>query len=143
MEIVLLTLACAVFYSIFAIFAGLAGGKIDDWLASVMYNGIGTVVPLAVYWASSSRGKTTWRGVLLAGIAGIGIMLFSVVLARIYTRGGNLSFVVPALYGGAIVLSSAFGWLVLKERVSSLQAAGLAFVVAGIACIVVSKLQKV
>ncbi|WP_394846107.1 EamA family transporter [Pendulispora brunnea] len=143
MEIVLLTLACAVFYSIFAIFAGLAGGKIDDWLASVFYNGVGTVVPLIVYWASSDRGKTTWRGALLAGVAGVGIMLFSVVLARIYTRGGNLSFVVPALYGGAIVLSSLFGWLVLKERVSSLQAAGLAFIVAGIACIVVAKLQKV
>lgn len=59
MPIIALILICAIFYSAFEIFAGLAGGKVDGWLAAVLYNGIGTVIPLIVYFASTVKGKTT------------------------------------------------------------------------------------
>ncbi|MDB5186160.1 MAG: hypothetical protein JWL85_683 [Candidatus Saccharibacteria bacterium] len=141
MEIALLTLLGALFYSMFIIFAGLSGGKINDWLAAVMFNGIGSLVPLAIYLASSAKGKTTWKGVVYAGIAGVGIMLFSIVLARIFSRGGNISFVAPAIYGTVIMLTSAFGWLVLKEKVTGLQGLGLALILVGVICVIAAKLR--
>jgi uncharacterized membrane protein len=140
MEVVILTAVCALFYALFAICAGMAGGSIDNWLASVLYNGVGTVVPLIVYLCGAGTGKTTWKGATWATVAGVGVMLFSVVLARIYNRGGNVSFMVPALYGGAILITSTFGWIVLRERVTWLGGAGLALILLGIACIVTAQL---
>lgn len=141
MPLVVLILSCTLFYALFEIFAGLAGGKVDNWLAAILYNGIGTVIPLLAYLISKSKGKTTAGGIVFAGLAGVAILLFSVVLARIFNRGGNLAYVIPIVYGGAIVLSSLFGWLCLKEKVTGLQALGLVFVVAGVACVVISKLK--
>jgi uncharacterized membrane protein len=141
MSLITLILCCTLFYSLFEIFAGLAGGKVDNWLAAILYNGIGTVIPIGIYFISKSKGKTTPSGIVFAGLAGIAILLFSVILARIFNRGGNLAYVIPVVYGGAIVLSSLFGWLCLKEKVSSLQALGLIFVVIGVTCVVVSKLK--
>lgn len=141
MEVFILIILCAIFYTVFEVFAGLAGGKVNDWLAAVLYNGIGTVVPLAVYFASSAKGKTTWKGVLYASLAGVGIMLFSVLLARVFNKGGNLSYVIPAIYGTAIVMSALFGFLFLKEKLALLQVIGLAFVVVGVSFIVIAKLK--
>ena len=142
MPLVALILICTLFYALFEIFAGLAGGKVDEWLAAVLYNGIGTIVPLVVYFISKGRSRSTTSGIVFAALAGVGILLFSVVLARIFNRGGNLAYVIPVVYGGAIVLSSIFGWLCLKEKVSGLQAFGLALVVAGVACVVAARLKS-
>jgi uncharacterized membrane protein len=141
MQLLVLIVLCSIFYACFEIFAALAGGKVNGWLAAVLYNGIGTVIPLVVYFASKAKGKTSWRGIIYAGLAGIAIMLFSVLLARIFNKGGNLAYVIPAIYGIAILLSSLFGWLLLKEKVSGLQAAGLGLIMAGVVCVVVAKLK--
>jgi uncharacterized membrane protein len=140
MQLVGLILISAVFYSMFVIFAGLSGGKINQWLASVMFNGIGTFIPLVIY-SATSKGKTTSRGIIYALLAGVSIMIFSVLLSRIFNKGGNLSFVIPALYGTAIVLSGSFGWLFLKEKMSGLQVLGFVLVIIGVGCIVAAKLK--
>lgn len=137
-----LLLVCSLFYALYEVFASLAGGRIDEWLAAVLYNGIGTVIPLVVYFAAHAKGKTTTRGIFFATLAGVMIMLFSVFLARIFNKGGNLGYVVPTIYGIAILLSSLFGWLVLKQKVSSLQLVGLGLVLVGVACIVFAKLKN-
>ena len=139
---IILTVLATIFYSMFVIFAGLAGGKINNWLAVVMYNAIATIIPLGIYLFTSAKGgKTTFRGIIYAGIAGIGVLVFSLLLAKIFSKGGNLGFVIPTIYGSAIVLTTAFGWLFLKEKVSSLQAAGLVLVVVGVAVIIFAKLK--
>lgn len=126
----------------FVIFAGLAGGKINSWLAVVMYNAIATIIPLAIYlFTSAKESKTTLKGVIFAGLAGIGVLIFSLLLARIFNKGGNLGFVIPTIYGSTIVLTTGFGWLFLKEKVSSLQAAGLVLVIIGVAVIIFAKLR--
>jgi uncharacterized membrane protein len=141
MNVLALTIICALFYAGFAVFANLAGDRVNSWLATTLYNAIGTVVPLVIYLASAAKGKTTSRGILFASLAGVCIMLFSVLLARVFAKGGNLGFVIPVVYGGAILLSSLFGWLVLKNKVSNLQLGGLAFLLVGIALIVVAKVR--
>ena len=142
MQLIILTVLATIFYCMFVIFAGLAGGKINSWLAVVMYNAIATIIPLAIYlFTSAKESKTTLKGIIFAGLAGIGIMIFSILLAKIFNKGGNLGFVVPTIYGSAIVLTTGFGWLFLKEKVSGLQAAGLALVVVGVAMIIFAKLK--
>jgi uncharacterized membrane protein len=135
-EVAVLTFVCAILYALFIIGAAMGGSNTDKWLASVLYNGIGTVVPLVVYLAAGSRGTTTWRGVGWSSLAGLGVMLFSVVLARVYQQGGTVSFVVPVVYGGAILLSAVFGWLVLGEKPPVGTIVGLGLILLGIACIV-------
>ena len=141
MQTVILIALCAVFYALFEVFAGLAGGKIKDWLAAVLYNCIGTVIPLVVYLSTKAEGKSTARGIIYASLAGVGIMLFSVLLARLFNRGGNLSYVIPTIYGTAIVLSSLFGYLFLKEKVGNLQLVGLCLIIAGVLCVILSKVR--
>ena len=139
MQLIILTVLATIFYSVFVIFAGLAGGKINSWLAVVMYNAIATIIPLAIYlFTSAKESKTTLRGIIYAGI---GVLVFSLLLARIFNRGGNLGFVIPTIYGSAIVLTTGFGWLFLKEKVTGLQTAGLALVVIGVAVIIFAKLK--
>lgn len=139
---IILTVLATIFYSMFVIFAGLSGGKLNSWLAVVLYNITGTLVPLAIYLFTSTKdSKTTLRGVIYASLAGVGIMIFSILLARIFSKGGNLGFVIPTIYGGAIVISSSFGWLYMKEKVTGLQAAGLALVVIGVAIVIFAKLK--
>jgi len=143
MPIIALILICAIFYSAFEIFAGLAGGKVDGWLAAVLYNGIGTVIPLIVYFAATVKGKTTLRGIIYASLAGISIMLFSVLLANVFNKGGNLAYVIPVIYGIAIVISSVFGLLFLKDKVTSLEIIGLVLVIVGVTCVALSKYKLV
>jgi uncharacterized membrane protein len=125
----------------YEIFAALAGGKVDSWLAAILYNSFGAVIPAFVYFLSRTKGKTTISGIIFAALAGIAILLFSLLLARIFNKGGNLSYVIPLIYGGAIIISSLFGWLFLKDKISVLQGAGLCLIAIGVACVVMAKLK--
>jgi drug/metabolite transporter (DMT)-like permease len=50
----------------------------------------------------------------------------------IYGRGGQLSFVVPAVYGGAIAITAVVGWTILGDVFSWSHLAGVAGIVIGI-----------
>ena len=141
MQLAILIALGALFYAGFQIFAALAGGKIDNWLAVVLYNGLSAVLALSLYVSLRAKGKTTFQGIMLATLAGVSILAFSVVLARIFSKGGNLAYVIPTMYGSAIVLSSLFGWWMLKEQLNILQAIGLGLVVLGVLCVIISKLK--
>ena len=139
MPIIILLALCTLCYAAFEVFAGLAGNRVNSWLAAVLYNGIGTFVPLIIYLSLSHKGKTTVKGIVFAGLAGVAIMLFSLGLARVFARGGELNYVIPVIYGGAIVLSSLYGIFILKEKSGILQSLGLLLVVGGIGCIVLAQ----
>ena len=141
MQAVILTITCGLLYTSFGVFAGLAGDRIDSWLAAALYNAIGTLVPLGIFLLSSARKTVTWQGLLYANLAGVSIMLFSILLARLFSMGGNVAFTLPAVYGGVIVFGACFGWLVLSERISLLQLLGVVLVAAGVVCVVVGKLR--
>lgn len=138
MPLIALILICSLFYAGFEILASLAGGRINDWLAAVLYNGIGTVIPLVVYFLTA-KGKTTWKGIAFASLAGVAIMLFSVLLAHIFNRHGNLSYVIPVIYGVAIVISSLYGILVAKDKTTTLELLGILLVIVGVGFIAFSK----
>jgi transporter family protein len=122
-------------YALFGIFNAQAGGRIDAAVSSAIFNGLAALIALAVVVGQrlSDESPVVLRasGVVYSVLAGIAVGAFSIVLIRIYGRGGQLSFVFPTIYGGAIALAAIIGWLVLRDEVSVLRVAAVCLIVAG------------
>jgi drug/metabolite transporter (DMT)-like permease len=145
MPLIVLIILATILYTLFDIFASRAGNRIDASLSSVIFNGLGAILPLAIYvFYKFSKGAkliaTTSSGIIYSVLAGIAIASFSVLLIKIFEKGG-LAYIIPLIYGGTVVLASLTGWLIFKESVSGLQILGIAVVVIGIGLIVFSKMQ--
>ena len=145
MSLIVLIILATVLYTLFGIFASKASNRIDASLSSVIFNGLGAILPLIIYvFYKFSKGAkliaTTSSGIIYSVFAGVAIALFSILLIKIFEKGG-LAYVVPLIYGGTVALASLTGWLIFKESVSGLQILGIAVVVVGIGLIVFSKMQ--
>jgi uncharacterized membrane protein len=132
---VLLILATLV-YAAFGIFASQAGGRIDAKLSSGILNGIGAILPLAIWQLQRmTRGgliASSPSGVVFSILAGLAVGAFSIVLVTLYARGGELSFVFPVIYGGAIALTAVIGWVALGDAFSWTRLGGVVAIVIGI-----------
>lgn len=145
MSLIVLIILATILYTLFDIFASKASNEIDANLSSVIFNGLGAILPLVIYvFYKFSKGAklvtTTSSGITYSVLAGVAIAGFSILLIKIFEKGG-LAYVVPLIYGGTVVLASLNGWLIFKESVSGLQILGIAVVVIGIGLIVFSKMQ--
>lgn len=131
----LLTLAVVV-YALFGIFVSQAGGRINPTLSSAILNGIGGLLPLIIWEVQRvTRGgllTTKPSGLLFSVLAGVTVAAFSILLVTIYGRGGELSYVFPIIYGGAIAITAVVGWLALGDVFSWTHLAGVTGIVAGI-----------
>lgn len=136
MNTLTLIILATVLYAAFAVFTSRAGGQIDPSLSSFIFNGLGAVIPLLALYVARGvhHGAThaTRQGYVSSIIAGLAIAGFSVLLIRIYARGGTLSFVFPTIYGGAIALAACVGWITVKHSLSALHVVGVGLIVAGI-----------
>jgi len=125
-----------VLYALFAVFTSKAGGRIDASASSFIFNGLGAVVPLfallVARFARHAHVMTTRDGYIYSVLAGLAIAGFSVLLIKIYARGGSLPVVLPTVYGGAIALAAAIGWVTIKDSFSPARGLGVALIVAGI-----------
>lgn len=143
MSLILLIILATIFYTLFDAFASKAGGKIDPNASSVIFNGLGAILPLLIYGylKASKKGQlipASKSGVLYSALAGISIAVFSILLIKIFEKG-DLAYVVPLIYGGTVVLASLVGILLFKEAASWLQIVGILFATVGIAMIAVAK----
>jgi uncharacterized membrane protein len=132
-----LVILAALVYTVFAVGTARSGGRIDASLGSFIFNGVGAVVALAVYLLQTyvrdvKPIATQSAGISYSVIAGIAIGTFSILFITIYGRGGNLSYVLPVIYGASIALSAAIGFLVFKEPVSVARIVGVGAIVVGI-----------
>ncbi|MDP3992625.1 MAG: EamA family transporter [bacterium] len=145
MGLVLTVVLATIFYSLFEIFASRAGKHIDANLSSVFFNGVGALLPLVVYSYLRARDSigiaTTRSGVLFSLLAGISIAIFSVLLIKAFEKGG-LSYIIPVIYGGSILISSLAGWLIYKEHIGVVGGVGVLVILVGIVLVVVSKFQS-
>lgn len=145
MSLIVLIILATILYTLFDIFASRAGNRIDANLSSVIFNGLGAILPLIIYtFYKFSKGAkliaTTSAGVVYSILAGVAIALFSILLIKIFEKGG-LAYVIPLIYGGTVALASLTGWLLFKESVPGLQLLGIAVIVIGIALVIFSKMQ--
>lgn len=130
--------AAALLYALFGAFNSRAGGRIDPALSSAIFNGVAALLSLAVflllkYASHASVLPTRASGAAWSVAAGVAVGVFSILLIAIYGRGGQLAWVFPTIYGGAIALAFVIGWLVFRDAVSPLRVAGVLAIVAGIA----------
>ena len=145
MPIVILIIFATISYTLFDIFASKAGNGIDANLSAIIFNTLGAFIPLLVYmYLKFPKGAkhitTSTSGIIYSVLAGISIALFSILLIKIFERGG-LAYVIPLIYGGSIVLASLAGWLIFKESVSMLQMIGIAIIIIGIIFVIIAKAQ--
>ena len=128
-----------VLYALFAVFTSRAGGRIDAAASSLIFNGLGAVVPLCVLliarFARHVQVTATRDGYAYSVLAGLAIAGFSILLIKIYARGGSLSDVFPTIYGGAIALAAVIGWVTVRDSFSLARALGVGLIVAGIGLI--------
>ncbi len=144
MSIIILIIFAIISYTLYGVFASRASGKIDVNLSTVIFNGLGAILPLIVFtFYKISKGEklidTTNSGIIYSVLAGVSIAVFGVLLMKIFEKGG-LSYVMPLVYGGTIILTSLIGWLLFKENISGIQLFGIAFIIVGITLVIFSKI---
>ena len=137
---VLLLLSIAV-YACFGVFTALAGGRLPATLSSAFLNGVGCLLPLIVWQTQRmARGDliaTRLSGVVFSILAGLAVGVFSILLVSMYGRGGELSFVFPVVYGGAIAVTALTGWLGFGDAFSWAHLFGVIAIVIGIGLLAV------
>jgi small multidrug resistance pump len=139
---ILLALA-VISYVVFITAVSRAAGRIDDGLSGFIYNGLGALVPLLIFAGmkiADAKGMlpNTKSGIMYSVVAGIALGIFTMLLMRIFQKG-SLGYVMPIIYGSAILLSSVAGWMWFNASINALQVAGMALVVIGIILVGVSK----
>lgn len=145
MNLLILIIFATITYTLFDVFAAQAGNKIDANFSSVIFNGLGMIIPLIIYiYYKFVNGvqlvSTTTSGIIYSILAGVSIAVFSVLLIKIFEQGG-LAYAVPLIYGGVICLTALIGWFFFKENISLLQGVGIMVIAMGIILVVVSKLN--
>lgn len=141
MFVLFLLIIATVLYTLFDLFAAKAGGKLNDNLAATIFNGIGAVLPLAIYVAIKSKDHvpTTKSGIVYSVLAGVSIALFSIILVNLFARAQNVSYVLPFIYGGTVVLGSLAGIFIFKEHLSTVGLVGILMTVIGLGLLIYSK----
>src|SRR3989344_4463416 len=104
MTLLILIILATLFYTLFEVFTSRAGNKIDANLSSIIFNGLGAIIPLGIYiFLKFVRGTqfitVTVSGIVYSIFAGVAVALFSILLIKIFERGG-LTYAVPFIYGG-------------------------------------------
>ncbi len=140
--IFLLVLIAGVLYALFDFFLAKTSSKTDVFLANTIFNGLGAALPFLVYWylkMNKQETPTTKEGVYWSILAGVTIAIFSVLLVKIFAAGGSLGFVLPTIYGIAIVVGSLLGYIFLKEQLPLMQIVGIILTVTGIVLVGLAK----
>ena len=142
MTTLVMLLIAIVCYSIFGLFVAKTAGKLDDYLANGVFNGVASLLPMVVFLVFSHKHSQSFtrQGFMYSVVAGVFLTVFSVLVLKVFARGGNLAYVMPVVYGGMIAVSSLLGWLVLKESIAPLQLAGIICILVGVSMVVIAKL---
>jgi drug/metabolite transporter (DMT)-like permease len=137
-----LTAFTVVAYTAFGLFLGRAAGHIDAGVSTFILNGIGAVLPLG-YWAFMRWGlhrdvlATSGRGVTWSIAAGLAISAFSIGMINLIAKGG-VSYGLPMIYGGTLVLGAIGSRFLLHERITGLHVVGIGVTALGVGIIAYS-----
>jgi drug/metabolite transporter (DMT)-like permease len=94
--------------------------------------GTALVTPVvAAAWLAGGRPGLSWQGWALAVLSGLLELVYFHTLSAAYRRG-DVSSVYPVARGTAPVLAALAGVLLLHERLSPLEAAGVLVLIAGV-----------
>jgi drug/metabolite transporter (DMT)-like permease len=118
------------------------GSSANAFLANSIFNGLASLIPLLIILPLLLRHPATTanKSALIYNIlAGIVLTVFSVILVKLFAHGDSLGYVLPVIYGTAIVVGSIFGRVFLKESISLLQASGILVTAVGIGLVAIAQ----
>jgi drug/metabolite transporter (DMT)-like permease len=141
-DMALIVVFASLLYAVFGLLVSQASKRSDAYLENAIFNGLGALIPLAVYLVLKLRHTqvhTSKQGIMYSLLAGVAIAAFSVILAKLFARGGNVAYVLPVIYGGVVVFGSLMGWAFLKEQISPLQLAGIIVTTCGVGMIIAAR----
>lgn len=127
-----LVLAC-ILYTAAVLLSTAASRNANTNLVSAITNLMSIIVPLVLVVPGFSKKTITEHqfGAWMAVLAGISIGFFVLALNKAFSEN-KLGIVTPVVYGGTILLSTVLSYFIFKEKVSTLEGLGLAFVLVGL-----------
>lgn len=134
-----------ILYGLFGFFVSKSSAHTNAFLANAIFNTLGGLIPFAVFlfiYYRESLGRTAFidkEGWIWNIAAGITIAVFSVLLVKIFARGGDLGYVLPVVYGIALVVGTLLGYFILHEKLAFLHIAGVMLIVFGVGCVAIAK----
>lgn len=143
MPIVLLCAVAMVLYALFGVATAQASLKLNSFLVAAISAAMGVAIPLVAYYTVSAKKNlpVSVDGVVLSLVAGALIASFSMLFIYIFSKAENVSFVMPVIFGGTIVVSSLIGIIFFKEQTSLIGAVGLLVITLGVGLVVYSRLN--
>jgi uncharacterized membrane protein len=130
----------AVFYSLFDFFVKKTAGRVEDGLASFIFNVVSAVVLAFYLLVGKYQGLkvfTTSEGLLYNILGGILIGLASITFIKVFSTGSNLSIGVAIVRIGTVVLAVLLGIIIFHEKLDGRQIFGLLLALIGIGLLLV------
>lgn len=118
---------------------------VDSHLVGAIVNIIGAFVPLLLFTLAGTNihnsGSAPAKGLIWAVVGGVMIGVFTLALTRLFKMKVEVDYVVPLVYGGAIVITTLCSRFVFKESLTWMEAVGIGVVTLGIGLVVIAKYQ--
>jgi drug/metabolite transporter (DMT)-like permease len=139
--LLIITLFAGFLYALFDFFVS-KGSSANAYLANAVFNGFAALIPLLIVLPTllhHPAGTTSKSALTYNIIAGIILTVFSVILVKLFSHGDGLGYVLPVVYGTAIVVGAALGRVFLKEQIGPLQTIGIVLTTVGISFVAIAK----
>lgn len=131
-----------IFYAIAILFGATASRHMDTNLASLVTNFVSTIIPVGVIagiFASKKQAIISSRfGVFAAVMCGVAVAVYVLAINKAYATN-KVAIVAPVILGGALLLSTVGSYIIFKEKISPLQAVGLALLFIGLGFVVYAR----
>jgi drug/metabolite transporter (DMT)-like permease len=128
--------------TVLTIFAALASRNLNTNIVTAIVHTSSIFIPFAVAIPAIVKKEYMNHkfGIIMAIAAGLSVGLYGLTINKAFTVN-KLGVVTPAIFGGAILLSTLAGYFLFKETLSTLEFIGLIFVLAGFCLIVYARSQ--
>ncbi len=128
----------ALMFGLYNVFIKLSSDHIHAVLGAVVLQFVAAFLGLGLLLATqmqSSAGQLlwSWRGLLLATLAGVAIGLVEILSFYIYGRGIDVAVGNPLIIGGSLLVTTGVGVVLLREALSPVQLAAVGLIGLGIA----------
>lgn len=129
-----------IFYTATILVGTSASRNISPNLASGIMNAVSAIIPIIISIPLIGRKYTgnNRHGVIMAVITGISIAFFTIAINKSYSVN-KVGVVAPMVFGGAILSATLLSTLIFKEKITPVEALGLAFITIGFAVLVYAR----
>jgi uncharacterized membrane protein len=120
-------------YTAAILIGAIASRNANTNIVSAVTNLISVVIPVIIIIPVMSKKTFVSQkyGILMAVLGGLVISLFVLALNKSFTQN-KIGIVAPVVFGGAILLSTVLSSFIFKEKISSIEGAGLVLMLGGL-----------